>query len=249
MWTFIHRLASPKYFYAFASKQLPWLWLLCLGLFAYGLVAGLIFAPADYQQGEAYRIIYIHVPAAASSLMIFAMMAVWSSLYLIWRIKLADVLAQASAAIGAWYTALALITGALWGKPMWGTWWVWDARLTSELILLFLYIAIIALRNAIPNQEASARAVSLLTLMGVVDLPIIHYSVYWWNTLHQKATLLKWGKPAMVGSMYFPLVAMLLAFILYYYVLMLLKTRKILVLREQQTAWVQKLRDQKALCP
>jgi heme exporter protein C len=238
---FLHTLASPKYFYQLAGKLIPFIWLSCLLLFAYGLYAGLVLAPADYQQGDAYRIIYIHVPAAALSLTIFVMMAIAASIYLIWRIKLADVIAKVSASIGANFTFLALVTGSLWGKPMWGTWWIWDARLTSELILLFLYMGIIALRSAIANPEAGARAVSILVLIGVVDIPIIHYSVNWWNTLHQKASLLQFAKPSLAPSMLQPLLVMLLAFFLYYLALMLMRARNELLKREKQAAWVRQV--------
>jgi len=240
---FIHSLASPKYFYQLAGKLLPFIWLACLLLFTYGLFAGLVLAPADYQQGEAYRIIYIHVPSATLSLAIFAIMALSASIYLIWRIKLADIIAKVSAPLGASFTFLALVTGSLWGKPMWGTWWIWDARLTSELILLFLYAGIIALRSAISNPDAGARAASILILIGVVDIPIIHYSVNWWNTLHQKATLLQFAKPTLAADMLYPLVALLFAFFLYYLAVMLMRTRKELVMREKQSEWVRQLRD------
>jgi heme exporter protein C len=236
---FLHTLASPKYFYQLAGKLLPFIWLVCLSLFAYGLFAGLVLAPPDYQQGDAYRIIYIHVPAAALSLSVFVIMAIAASIYLIWRIKLADVVAKVSAPIGASFAFLALVTGSLWGKPMWGTWWIWDARLTSELILLFLYMGIIALRSAISNTDASGRAASILILVGVVDIPIIHYSVNWWNTLHQKATLLQFAKPTLAPEMMYPLLAMLLAFFLYYLAVMLMRTRNELLMREKHTEWVQ----------
>lgn len=238
---FLHLLASPKYFYQLAGKLIPIIWTICLLLFIYGLVLGLYFAPADYQQGNAYRIIYIHVPCAALSLSIFVMMAVAASIYLIWRIKLADVIAKVSAPIGVSFTFLALITGSLWGKPMWGTWWIWDARLTSELILLFLYIGVMALRSAISNPDTAGRAASILILVGVVDIPIIHYSVNWWNTLHQKATLLQFSKPTLAPSMLYPLLAMMLAFFLYYLAVMLMRARGEILVREKQTQWVKQI--------
>jgi heme exporter protein C len=237
----IYQLASPKAFYQFAGKLLPWIWTPCLALFAYGLVGGLWWAPPDYQQGDAYRIIFIHVPAAALSLVVFVTMAMLSAIYLIWRIKLADVIAKVSAAIGAWFTFLALLTGALWGKPMWGTWWIWDARLTAELILLFIYLGIIALRSAITNPESAGRACGILTLMGLVDIPIVHYSVYWWNTLHQKSTILQFAKPSIASGMLYPLLAMLAAFFLYYLAVMLLRVRSEILVRESRTEWVKKL--------
>jgi heme exporter protein C len=240
---FLHKLASPKYFYQLAGKLLPFIWLSCVGLFSYGLWAGLVRAPADYQQGEAYRIIYIHVPCAVLSLAIFTIMAIAASIYLIWRIKLADVIAAVSAPLGASFTFLALVTGSLWGKPMWGTWWIWDARLTAELILLFLYLGVMALRSAISNPEAAGRATSILILVGIVDIPIIHYSVNWWNTLHQKASILQWGKPTLAPEMLYPLLAMLSAFFLYYIALLLMRAQRELLQREKQTTWAQRQKN------
>jgi heme exporter protein C len=240
---FLHTLSSPKYFYQLTGKCLPFIWLLCLSLFSYGLFVGLVLTPPDYQQGDAYRIIYIHVPAAALSLSVFVIMAIAASIYLVWRIKLADVIAAVSAPIGASFTFLALLTGALWGKPMWGTWWIWDARLTSELILLFLYAGVMVLRAAISHTEASGRATSILILMGVVDIPIIHYSVNWWNTLHQKATLLQFAKPSIAPAMLYPLLAMLCAFFLYYLAVMCMRARRLLLLRESEASWVRNMRN------
>lgn len=241
MSNFLHSLASPRYVYQLVGKLLPGVWVVCILLFSYGLTAGLLFAPADYQQGDAYRIIYIHVPCAALSMAVFMGMAIAAIIYLVWRIKLADVVAKVSAPIGAWFTVLALITGSLWGKPMWGTWWIWDARLTSELILLFLYLGVIALRSAITDVDKSGRASAILILIGVIDIPIIHYSVDWWNTLHQKASLLQFAKPTLAPAMLYPLLAMLLAFFLYYLAVLMMRTRNELVRREAQTQWVKQL--------
>lgn len=210
-------------------------------LLIYGLMGGLWLSPPDYQQGDAFRIIYIHVPFAALSLSIFVFMAVLSVINLVWRIKLADVLAKVSASIGAWFTFLALVTGSIWGKPMWGTWWIWDARLTSELILLFLYLGIIALRNAINNPDAAARSCAFLTIIGVIDIPIIHYSVNWWNTLHQQATILKFAAPSISAVMLYPLLAMLAAFYCYFAALLLMKARTEILAREAKSAWVRQL--------
>jgi len=241
MWTLFYKLASPQSFYRITGRWLPWLWLGCGLLFCYGLIDGLLFAPADYQQGNAYRIMFVHVPSAILSLSIYLAMAGASAVYLIWRIKLADVIAKVSAPLGAWFTFLALVTGALWGKPMWGTYWIWDARLTSELILLFLFLAVIALRSAIDEPRKAAQACGLLALVGVVDLPIIHFSVYWWNTLHQKDTLALFGQSTIAPSMEMPLLAMLGAFFLYYLAVLLMRARCEVLQREQQTAWVQKV--------
>ena len=197
-------------------------------LFAVGLYGALVSAPPDYQQGDSYRIIFVHVPAAWLSMSVYLVMAVASGIGLIWRIKLAEVIARTSAPIGASYTFLALATGSIWGKPMWGTWWVWDARLTSELILLFLYLGFIALQSAIQDRRSAARAGAVLALVGVVNLPIIHYSVEWWNTLHQGPTITK----------LVPLLVMTLAFKLHFVTALLAGSRSEILEREQGTRWV-----------
>ena len=206
-----------------------------------GLYLGLVVAPPDYQQGESYRIIFIHVPSAWMSLFIYVVMAGSSAIGLIWRIKLAEVIAISSAPIGASFTFLALATGSLWGKPMWGTWWVWDARLTSELLLLFLYLGVIALYNAVEDKRTAARAAGILAIVGVVNIPIIHYSVEWWNTLHQGPTVTKFDAPSIHLSMLIPLLLMALAFKLYYVVLVLLRSRCEVLQRERNSKWVQEL--------
>lgn len=238
MFTPLYKLAAPKYFYQFSTKLLPWLSVIFGLLLAYGLVGGLCLAPADYQQGDAFRIIYVHVPSAALSMGIYLAMALFASIGLIWRVKVAQILFRHSARIGAALTALALLTGSLWGQPMWGTWWLWDARLTSELILLFLYFGVIALQSAMPDAEKGLRASSILVLVGIVDLPIIHYSVNWWNTLHQKSTLLSLQKPRIAPEMMYPLIAMILAFGLFYIIVLLLRSRNELLLREQRADWI-----------
>lgn len=233
-----YRLASPKHFYEMTTKGLPWL----IGLFviclSYGGIAGLFLAPADYQQGDAFRIIYVHVPSAIMSLGIYAFMATMAAIALIWRIKIAEILFYVSPTIGAYLTSLALFTGALWGQPTWGTWWLWDARLTSELVLLFLYFGVIALQNAIADKDKAIKACSILVLVGVVDLPIIHYSVYWWNTLHQKATILKLNSPSIAPTMLYPLLSMILAFLLFYIIVLLLRSRNEIIMREHKSAWL-----------
>ena len=243
MMRFIHQLASPPYFYRFSGKAIPWF----IGLFSlfliYGLYGGLIVAPADYQQGESYRIIYIHVPAAWMSLFIYMVMAASAAIGLIWRIKLTDVVLISSAPIGAMFTFLALVTGSIWGKPMWGTWWEWEARLTSELVLLFLYFGVIALYGAVEDKRIASRAVAILTLVGVVNIPIIHYSVEWWNTLHQGPTVTKFDKPSIHLSMLLPLLSMAIAFKFYYVFGLFIRTRKELLQRERNTGWVKELID------
>ncbi|QXP84369.1 heme ABC transporter permease [Methylococcus sp. Mc7] len=241
MWTFFHKLASPKHFYRISGKLIPWLAAITAVLFVCGLYFGLFKAPPDYQQGESYRIMFVHVPAAWMSMFIYTFMAVLYAIHLIWNIKLADVMASSSAAMGASFTLLALVTGSLWGKPMWGTWWVWDARLTSELILLFLYLGYIALVSAIEDKRTAARAGGLLILVGVVNIPIIHYSVEWWNTLHQGPTVTKLDKPSIHPSMLLPLLLMALAFQCYYFTLVLVRARTELLERERRSAWIKEL--------
>ena len=241
MMNFIHKLASPPYFYQFSGKALPWLGAIFSVFLIYGLYGGLVLAPADYQQGESYRIIYIHVPAAWMSLFIYMVMATSGAIGLIWRIKLAEVVAISSASIGAMFTFLALVTGSIWGKPMWGTWWEWEARLTSELILLFLYLGVIALYNAVEDKRTASRAVAILALVGVVNIPIIHYSVEWWNTLHQGPTITKFDKPSIHLSMLLPLLSMAVAFKVYFGIALLARARNELLQRERNTGWVKEM--------
>lgn len=213
----------PERCYRGCEKLKPWILTASIILLTLGIVQALWLAPPDYQQGDAYRIIYIHVPFAMLSLMCYAVMGTLSLIFLIWRIKLADTMAYSLASIGAIMTALALITGAIWGKPMWGAWWVWDARLTSELILLFLYLAYIALYDAIKTQQPKSIAPAVLAVVGLVDLPIIHYSVNWWQTLHQGATIARFGKPALDASMLYPLLMMLVGTLMFVIYLTIIK--------------------------
>lgn len=238
MFRWFHRLASLRTFYRIAEVLTPWLGALCAVLLGIGLFQGLFVAPTDYQQGESYRIIFVHVPSAWMSMFIYMVMAFCSLLFLVWKMKLADIVAQVSAPIGASFTFLALATGSLWGKPMWGTWWEWDARLTSELILLFIYIGYMALRASIDNRTNAARAAAILALVGVVNIPIIHFSVEWWNTLHQPASITKFDKPSIHTSMLIPLLMMAVGFTLFYIVNMLLCTRNVILEREAKSAWV-----------
>ncbi len=220
---------------------MPWLAGIFMLLLLAGLYGGLVLAPPDYQQGESYRIIFVHVPAAWMSLFIYMVMAFCGVVILVWRMKLAEVVLISSAAIGASFTFLALATGSLWGKPMWGTWWVWDARLTSELILLFLYLGIIGLHGAIEDKRIASRAVAILAIVGVVNIPIIHYSVEWWNSLHQGPTVTKFDKPSIHWSMLLPLLLMALAFQVYYVLALFQRCRAELLLRERNSKWVQEL--------
>lgn len=241
MFLWFHKLGSPPHFYRIAGKWIPWLTGIFLILVAAGLYGGLILAPPDYQQGESYRIIFVHVPSAWMSMFIYVTMAFCAVVIIVWRMKLAEVVLISSAPIGASFTFLALVTGSLWGKPMWGTYWVWDARLTSELILLFLYLGVIGLHNAIEDKRVAARAVAILALVGVVNIPIIHYSVEWWHSLHQGASLTKFDKPSMPPSMYVPILIMALAFQFYYALTLFHKCRVELLQRERNSKWVKEL--------
>jgi len=238
MWKWFHQLGSPREFFRISGRWIPWLAALAGVLMAAGLYLGLFVAPPDYQQGESYRIIFIHVPAAWMSLFVYMVMASAAAIGLVWRIKLVHVASLASAPIGASFTFLALATGSLWGKPMWGTWWVWDARLTSELLLLFLYLGVIALYNAFEERRSGERAAGILALVGVVNIPIIHYSVEWWNTLHQGPTVSKLDAPSIHPSMLIPLLLMAMAFMLYYAALLLYRPRYEVLEREHRSQWV-----------
>ena len=241
MFLWFHKLGSPPHFYRIAGNWLPWLGTIFLLLLVAGLYGGLILAPPDYQQGESYRIIFIHVPSAWMSLFIYMVMAACGVVILVWRMKIAEIVLISSAPIGASFTFLALATGSLWGKPMWGTWWVWDARLTSELILLFLYLGVIGLHGAIEDKRIAARAIAILAIVGMVNIPIIHYSVEWWNSLHQGPTVTKFDKPSIHWSMLIPLLLMALAFQVYYLLALFQSCRAELLQRERNNKWVEEL--------
>jgi heme exporter protein C len=230
--------SSPKNFYPLAGKLIPWFWGLAIVLTVIGLYLGLIEAPTDYKQGESYRIIFIHVPAAWMSMLIYLVMAAYAIIGLAWKVRLADMMASALAPTGAMFTFLALWTGALWGKPTWGTYWVWDARLTSELILLFLYIGFMSLQSAIDDPRRAARASGLLAVVGVINLPIIYFSVKWWNTLHQGASVSPTMAPKMAAIMLNTMLVMVFAFWMYTIAVVLMRARRIILEREGQTTWV-----------
>src|SRR4030088_1695764 len=238
MWTWFYKLASPPHVYGAAAALAPWFLGFAAITISYGLVAGLVLAPADYQQGDAFRIIYVHAPSAWMSLFAYTSMAIAGAIALIWRIKMGHAVAAASAPIGASFTLLALVTGSLWGRPMWGTYRAWDPRLTSELILLFLYVGVMSLRPAFEDPAPGDRAAALLAIFGGVHAPIIHYSVQWWNSLHQGATVAKLGKPSMPGSMLWPLLSMLLGFMLFYGAVLCIRVRGEVLNRERQATWV-----------
>ncbi|MET1255350.1 heme ABC transporter permease [Aliikangiella maris] len=244
MWNWFYQLASPKWFYEISARLIPWFSGIMLILFVVGLVLGLLMSPADYQQGNTVRIMYIHVPAAYLSMMAYMVMAITGAIGLVWKIKMAHIVSVSCASIGAMFTALALLTGAIWGRPTWGTYWIWDARLTSELILLFLYLGFIALHNAFEDKRTADKASAILALVGVVNIPIIHFSVEWWNTLHQGATLSKFEKPSMDIEMLWPLLIMIFAFKFYFFLTLTLKVRAEILLREKQANWVKKLVEQ-----
>ncbi len=242
MWTFFHKLASPPHFYALAATLIPWLALPGYALLAYGTYAGLFVAPPDYQQGDAFRIIYVHVPAAYLSMMAYMIMAIAGGIGLIWRMKLAHAVAASAAPLGASFTFLALATGSIWGRPMWGTWWEWgDPRLMSELILLFLYFGYMALRGAIDDTAKADKASAVLALVGAVNVPIIHFSVEWWSSLHQGPTLVREGGPAIDPAMLYPLLAMILGFTLVFGAMLLRRVRTEVLRRERRTRWVREL--------
>lgn len=239
MWKWLHLLAKPDRLYRLCSQWLPWFGGAAISCLALGWGWGFIFAPPDYQQGESYRIMYLHVPAAMWSMGIYAAMAVSALTGLVWQMKMSDLVARAMAPIGAAFTFIALVTGSAWGKPMWGTWWIWDARLTSELILLFLYMGIIALYHAFDDRRAAGRAASILILVGVVNLPIIHYSVQWWNTLHQGSSGLL--QQAIAPEMRTPLRWSILGYLLFFITLTLSRLRNLLLLTEQHRPWAREI--------
>lgn len=237
--TFWHRLGSPPWMYGIAR---PWMWgfgVLAAVLIPAGLIWGLFIAPPDYQQSDAFRIIYVHVPTAILAQSCYLMIGIAGFVHLVWRMKLADVVLQEALVIGASLTALALITGSVWGRPMWGTWWEWDARTTSMLILLFLYFGIYALREAIPRPDSRARASALLAVVGLINIPIIKYSVEWWRTLHQPSTFSMVEQPKMPAEMYLPLLVLVLGFYAFMGAVLLARIRVELLNRESGSSWAQ----------
>ena len=221
----IHFFANPARFLRFARKIFPWVTAIAIICIVAGLVLGLTVVPADYRQGDAYRIIFVHVPSSWMALMIYVIIAVASAAGFIWRHPLADLVAKSSAPIGACFTFMSLVTGSLWGEPMWGTWWVWDARVTSMLVLFFLYLGYITLNSAYDDPTKGARASAILALVGIVNIPIVKFSVDWWNTLHQPATLSKFDRPSMDSSMIAPLLLMVAGFIAFYLVVLIIRLR------------------------
>lgn len=232
-----NQTGSPPRFDEFAKRWAGPSFLAALVLMAIGIYGALLAVPADYKQGDSFRILYIHVPAAWMSMSIFVIMAIQSVIALVWRIKLCELLAMASAPIGALFTAVTLISGAVWGKPTWGTWWTWDPRLTSELVLLFLYLGVIGLYAAIEDRRAAARAAGFLAIVGVVNVPIVHFAVTWWNTLHQGETIRLIGPSKMDSSMMWPLLVLLVATKLWYIGSLLVRTRVLNLQQESRKQW------------
>lgn len=239
MWRWLHPYAKGEATYRLIGAWQPWLTGLAWLVLTLGLVWGLLIAPTDYQQGDSYRIIFIHVPSAILSMGAYFGMALMAFIATVWQIRTAAWSLAAIAPVGAALTAVALITGAVWGKPMWGTWWEWDARLTSQLILLFLYAGVLALYYAFEDERTGAKAASILAMVGVVNLPIIHYSVEWWNTLHQGATITKFARPSMPPSMYIPLFICILGAALMTAALVAKRLRQEILRNEIHRPWAQ----------
>lgn len=240
-WQWFYRLGSPKWFYEKTTPWMPWLAVIGVGILLLGSIWGLAFAPADFKQGNSYRIIYLHVPVSFLALAGYYVMAISGAIGLIWKMKLADMVMKSAAPVGAMLTFLALITGAIWGKPTWGTWWVWDARITSMLVLLFLYLGVMALQEAYQHQDTANKASAILALVGTVNIPIIYKSVDWWYTLHQPATLKLTSESTIHTSMLYPLLTMIVGFYVFYAWTLLQRTRTEILRREKKTKWVRAL--------
>lgn len=244
MWKWLHPYAKSETQYRLLGKIQPWLAVLTFLTLSVAFVWGLAFAPKDYQQGDSYRIIFIHVPAAIWSMGVYGSMAVAALVALVWQIRQASLAMISMAPIGAVLAFLSLVTGAIWGKPMWGTWWVWDARLTSALVLFFLYLGVMALYSAFQDRSVGAKAAGILSIVGVINLPIIHFSVEWWNTLHQGATITKFDKPSMAVEMLIPLLLSIFGTMLFMIWLSVLRYRAALLHDERKRPWVRELAKQ-----
>jgi heme exporter protein C len=236
-----YKYSSPQTFYPLAGRLAPWFGSAAALVALYGLYIGFFVAPTDFQQGEAYRIIFIHVPAAWLSMFLYLMMAAWAAIGLAWHTRLSSMMALAIAPTGAVMTFIALWTGALWGKPMWGAWWVWDARLTSELILLFLYLGFMFLHAAIEDPRRADRAAAVIAIVGAINVPIIYFSVQWWNTLHQGASVSLTKSPTMASTMLWGMLIMSVAFWLYSIAAVLTRVRSVILERERNADWVRQL--------
>ncbi len=244
-WQWFHRLGSPRWFYEKTNSWVFWLGVVAVALLVVGMVWGLAYAPIHKTQGNSYRVIYIHVPSSFLALAGYYVMAISGAIGLIWRMKLSFMVMKSAAPIGAMLTFLCLVTGSIWGKPTWGTWWFWDARITSMLVLLFLYLGMIALDQAYRNQETADKTCSILALVGMVNIPIIYKSVDWWFTLHQPATLKLTEKSEIAASMAYPLLIMIAAFYVTFAWLLIMNTRTEILQREKKSKWVKELILQK----
>ena len=232
------KFSSPPHFYVLAGRLWPWVSLLATGLMLLGLWLAFFVAPTDAQQGEGYRIIFVHVPVSQMAMFIYVVMAVWAGVGLVFNTRLSSMMAAALAPTGALFALLSLVTGSFWGKPMWGTWWVWDARLTSTLILLFLYLGFLALQSSMDDPRRADKACAVLALVGVVNVPVIYFSVEWWNTLHQGASLSLTRAPSMAAPMLWGVLVMLLAFWMYAIAITLARVRNIILERERHMQWI-----------
>lgn len=241
MWTFFHKMGSPRWYYQISGQWLPWIAIVTVSLLVVGSIWGLAIAPMDFRQGNSYRIIYIHVPSVFVAMSGYMVMAIAAAITLIWKMKLAEVVMKCCAPIGAGMTFIALLSGSLWGKPTWGTYWVWDARLTSVLILFFLYLGVIALYEAFEDNISASKACAILSLVGSVNIPIIHWSVEWWNSLHQPATLKLTEESTMHPDMLYPLLIMIAGLYCLFALLLILHTRSEVLVRERGTKWVKEL--------
>lgn len=241
MWSLFHKFGSPPWLYKISARILRWLLPITLVALGVGLVWGLLYTSPDFRQGNSYRIIYIHVPAAVVALAAYYVMAIAGAVSLIWKMKMADIAMKACAPVGAALTFVALLTGAIWGKPTWGAWWVWDARVTSMLILLFLYLGVIALYEAFDNREAAGKACAVLSLVGMVNIPIIYKSVDWWYSLHQPASIKFTGESTIDSSMLYPLLLMIASFYAVFACGLLANMRVEILRREAGSAWVKKV--------
>lgn len=246
MWKWLHPYAKSETQYRLLGKIQPLLGVIALLMLATAFVWGLAFAPKDYQQGDSYRIIFIHVPAAIWSMGVYGSMAVAALVALVWQIRQAHLAMISMAPIGATFAFISLVTGAIWGKPMWGTWWVWDARLTSALVLFFLYLGVMALYSAFQDRNTGAKAAGILSIVGVINLPIIHFSVEWWNTLHQGATITKFDKPSMAVEMLIPLLLAIFGSMIFMIWLSILRYRSALLRDEYKRPWVKELANKGA---
>ena len=242
MWLWFSKLGSPKWFYELSGRWLPWLAGSMVLLLVVGITWALLFVPPDYQQGNTIRIMYIHVPFASISLAFFPLMAVAGTITLVWHMKLADMVAKTAAPLGAWFTALALVSGSIWGSDIWGTWWIWDGRLTSMLLQFFLLVGVISLRSALEDSDAAAKACAVLSIVGCINVFVIKFSVDWWNTLHQPSSAFSLADDAPnPPEVWVPLVIMIFAIYLFFAISLILSTRNEILIRERRAQWVEDL--------